>query len=321
MKIAIVGAGMSGVSAALTLKQAGNRVVLFDKSRGPSGRMSTRRDQDWQADHGAQYFTAKTPAFAAQVQDWCQRGIAAEWLGRIENQGPRRAIQRFVGTPRMSSLVAALSAELELHTGLTLCDMQREAQAWRLAFKEQASPWPEPFDALILSMPSPQLRPFETHFPAPWSPIIAATDFAPCWAVMVGYQEGLNLPFDARFMDGDPVLSWVARNHAKPGRNGPETWTLHASPAFSQAHLEDTADNVTTACLAAFAALGAPAPTWVQAHRWRYALPSNPLAPSDAALWDPTQQLGLCGDWLAGGRVEGAWQSGQSCAEQLLGSK
>jgi predicted NAD/FAD-dependent oxidoreductase len=318
MKIAIAGAGMSGVSAALTLKEAGHRVVLFEKSRGPSGRMSTRRDQDWQADHGAQYFTAKSPAFSAQVQAWCQRGIAAEWLGRIDNPGPRRAIQRFVGTPRMSSLVAALSAELDLHTGLTLCDVQRAGQGWRLGFKEQAEHWSELFDALILSMPSPQLLPFETHFPADWSSIIAATQFAPCWSVMVGYTQGIDLPFDARFMDGDPVLSWLARNHSKQGRSGPETWTLHASPAYSEAHLEDPAENVIQACLAAFAALGAPAPTWVQAHRWRYALPSNPLAPNLPALWDRTHQLGLCGDWLAGGRVEGAWLSGKTCAEQLL---
>ncbi|MEF8717273.1 MAG: NAD(P)-binding protein [Candidatus Accumulibacter necessarius] len=45
------------------LQRAGLEVSLFDKSRGPGGRMSTRRGDDWQCDHGAQYFTARHPAF------------------------------------------------------------------------------------------------------------------------------------------------------------------------------------------------------------------------------------------------------------------
>jgi renalase len=319
MNIAIVGAGMSGVSAALTLKAAGHRVVLFDKSRGPSGRMSTRRDQDWQADHGAQYFTAKTPAFAAQVQEWCQRGIAAEWLGRIDNPGPRRPIARFVGVPRMNSLLGTLCAELDLRTGLTLTALQREGQGWRLAFKEQEALWPEVFDAVILSPPSPQLAPFAAHFPAAWHAVLDAIRQDPCWAVMVGYRTALPLPFDGRFMDG-PVLGWVARNHSKPGRSGPETWTLHASADYSKAHLEDTPEQVTAACLSEFMALGAPAPDWVQAHRWRYALPHIGMPLPHVGLWDATTRLGLCGDGLTGGRVEGAWCSGKSCAEQLLAS-
>ena len=61
--IAVIGAGLSGLSCAQALAQAGHPVHLFDKSRGPSGRMSTRRSSDgatdWQCDHGAQYFTAR----------------------------------------------------------------------------------------------------------------------------------------------------------------------------------------------------------------------------------------------------------------------
>ena len=60
--IAVIGAGLAGLSCAQALLQAGHTVHVFDKSRGPSGRMSTRRAEDdngpWQCDHGAQYFTA-----------------------------------------------------------------------------------------------------------------------------------------------------------------------------------------------------------------------------------------------------------------------
>jgi renalase len=67
--IAVVGAGLAGLSCAQALLQAGHTVHVFDKARGPSGRMSTRRADDehgpWQCDHGAQYFTARDHAFKA----------------------------------------------------------------------------------------------------------------------------------------------------------------------------------------------------------------------------------------------------------------
>ena len=82
-RVAVIGAGMAGASASVALHNAGFAVTLFEKSRGASGRMSTRRNDKWQADHGAQYFTAKSPAFKAEVRAWCNKGWAAAWEGRI----------------------------------------------------------------------------------------------------------------------------------------------------------------------------------------------------------------------------------------------
>ena len=43
LPVAIIGAGLAGLSCAQALVQSGHQVHVFDKSRGPSGRMSTRR--------------------------------------------------------------------------------------------------------------------------------------------------------------------------------------------------------------------------------------------------------------------------------------
>lgn len=63
--LALIGAGIAGLSCATALQQAGLEVSLFDKSRGAGGRMSTRRGDDWQCDHGAQYFPCRSGALAA----------------------------------------------------------------------------------------------------------------------------------------------------------------------------------------------------------------------------------------------------------------
>ena len=61
---AIIGAGMAGIACARTLMQAGHRVTVFEKSRGTSGRMSTRATSFGNFDHGAQYFTVRDDRFA-----------------------------------------------------------------------------------------------------------------------------------------------------------------------------------------------------------------------------------------------------------------
>jgi predicted NAD/FAD-dependent oxidoreductase len=50
-------------------------------------------------------------------------------------------------------------------------------------------------------------------------------------------------------------------------------------------------------------------------HRWRYA--SGGLEHGVEFLLLPNIDIGLCGDWLNGGRVEGAWLSGFNLALAL----
>ena len=45
--VAIIGAGLAGLSCATQLQAKGLKVQTFEKSRSPSGRMSTRIGGDW----------------------------------------------------------------------------------------------------------------------------------------------------------------------------------------------------------------------------------------------------------------------------------
>lgn len=73
----------------------------------------------------------------------------------------------------------------------------------------------------------------------------------------------------------------------------------------------DTAtDSVAAALLQAFAQLGGPAlDTWA-VQLWRHADTESPLEAGCA--WDARGRLGLCGDWINGGKLQGVWLSRQA---------
>lgn len=335
--IAIVGAGVAGLSCAHALLQAGHTVHVFDKSRGPSGRMSTRRAEDehgpWQCDHGAQYFTARDPAFRAEVARWQQAGVAAVWEARLASfdgsawTTPHTPLQRFVGTPRMTSPAAWLVQGLQQAGDRAQAQWLTTVQKLERSAHDGAGAWAvtsaehgllgQRYSAVLLAVPAPQAVPLL----APTAPmdhdgaaVAASARMRGSWAVMLRYAAPVAMPWEGAFINAGP-LRWVARDSSKPGRTGAETWLLHASPEWSDAHIEDSAESVTAALLAAFAALGGPPPWAATAHRWRYA--DTDPALTLGSWWDPSLRLGLCGDWLNGGKVEGAWLSGRALAAQV----
>ena len=335
LPVAIIGAGLAGLSCAQALVQAGHQVHVFDKSRGPSGRMSTRRAEDpagpWQCDHGAQYFTARDATFRAEVARWQQAGVAALWDARLASFGgsswstPETPLERFVGTPRMTSPAAWLVQGLQqageraqTQWQTTVQRLERQADGWTITSAEHGL-HAQRYSAVLLAVPAPQAVPLLQPVAAAGAAVAASARMRGSWAVMVRCPAPVPLPWDGAFINDGP-LRWVARDSSKPGRTAPpgtETWLLHASPEWSEAHIEDSADTVTATLLAAFAALGGPAAHLVQAtaHRWRYA--DTEPALTQGHWWDATACVGMCGDWLNGGKVEGAWLSGQSLAQQV----
>ncbi len=316
-RVAIVGAGMSGLSAARALTHTGCATRVFDKGRGVSGRMSTRYADPFAFDHGAQYFTARDARFVRAVDEWCALGVAGPWEGRIVSfdngewlaTSPRK---RYVGTPGMNAVCKHLAEGLDVVTNTRVAPVSRDGAAWPL--RSEGGDDLGQYDALVVATPAFQAAELlrgVSHLASTASSIA----MSPCWAVMLGFEQPLDIPFDGAFVNGGP-LSWVARNASKPGRDTRETWMLHGSPTWSTEHLESAPEDVIAALLSAFTELpdvGPAAPTHTTAHRWRYAMPTEPL--EVGALWDADQRVAICGDWCMGARVEGAFLSGLAAAE------
>ena len=308
-RIAIVGAGLAGLACATALVQAGQRVSLFDKARGPGGRMSTRRIQTVQGmvafDHGAQYFTARDPAFQDQLQQWAAVGLVAPW--------PAAGEGAWVGVPTMNSPLKHLADAVEARWCARVDALSRYGTRWRLVGDPLDD---ETYDHVLVALPAEQAAALLAPVDAEMAMRAVHTPSAPCWTVMVAFPCALPIIEDTL---RDPmVVGWAARNSAKPGRAGPESWVLQATPDWSLAHLEDQPTKVLDALLRAFserAGITLPPPLVATTHRWRYARSG---AEGTGALWNPRLGVGACGDWLLGPRVECAWLSGTRLAAAVL---
>lgn len=308
-RVAVIGAGMAGLACARRLADAGMAPVVLDKGRGIGGRLATRRAGDGlQFDHGAQYVTARDPAFAALLDDLCRAGAAAPW-----DDGSGRL--RLVGTPGMSALPRHLARGLEIRQEVEVSAVRADGDGWIV----MAGAQPLRFDRVVVTAPAPQV----VALLGPDSPLaaeLAPVRLDPCLTLMAALDPAAPRPFASR-ADPDDPLAWIAQDSTKPGRAGAACWVAQAGPAWSAAHLELDRDAIAALMLPLLCdRLGADPGLvrHVSAHRWRHAKVATPLGRPFAR--DASGTLHAGGDWCLDARVEAAWSSGDAIARDILGA-
>lgn len=335
--VGVIGSGLAGLTAAIRLKERGLHCTLFEKDRGPGGRLSSARTDDASLDLGAQFFTVRDASFRTFLDQYAGAASYGIWEAdlRFENADgslvDMRPAERYVGVPQMSALTRRLSQSLGenanqdsslgsalLHYDHCIVRASYDSKGWYL--------WSHtnlclgPFDALIVTAPPAQAAVILAEYPAV-SAKVASYTLEPCWAVGCRYDKPIGVGFDAA-MCKHSILGWVARDSSKPQRrHDQEWWVLHAQAGWSWLHRDDDSGAVIKAVITAFqerfGVIDRPVATL--AHRWLYAKPTNVEGPGHLAY--ESMALGFCGDWLSGGRVEGAYVSVQSLLDrwQALG--
>ena len=324
---------MAGLSAARALKAAGHDVMVFEKSRGPGGRVATRELRGLEMprglagatlafDHGAQYFTVRDDRFSLVVAEWLRDRVAAKWGGRVvtfDNEGWEdveespyakaagdTVTDRYVGTPGMSAIGTALAQGLDITYGHRVESIQDLFPTC---------------DHVVVAIPAVQAAPLVAHVPL-LAARAGAVVMKPSWTVMAAFEERVAAPFDAAFVNGS-ALGWMARNTSKPKRDWKvDTWVLQATTAWSASHVDDRPDDVGAFLMEAFEDLvraGLPRAFYATVHRWRYATADPPLAVG--ALHDRDARITLCGDWCLGARIEEAFLSGLAAADHITRSR
>ena len=114
------------------LTPLGHAVLLFDKGRGPGGRLATRRIQtstgEAYFDHGAQFFTVRNDAFRRQVAAWTSEGVAAAW--------PSAGSDAYVGLPAMNAPVRFVAYGQSVQWKTLVTQIEEFGRRWRLVLDQ-----------------------------------------------------------------------------------------------------------------------------------------------------------------------------------------
>ena len=315
MRIAVVGAGLSGLAAGRALTRAGHDVVVFDKGRAPGGRLATRRIGGATFDHGAQFFTVRNAALSAQVDDWIARDLVWVWCHGFGTEPDGHP--RYVAHRGMTSLAKDLAHGLDVRCNHLVFTVRPDPTGgWVVTIDDGTR---HHLDAVIVTSPVPQTFSllFEAGVELPME--LFGADYERTIALLAVLDAPSAVP-EPGGLQSDRLhgtcLSFVADNQRK-GVSAVPALTLHATTAWSEHHWDDDRDAVAAELLRAAAPFaGAAAIVDHQVKRWRFATPRR-IWP-DACWVDETGSLVLAGDSFAGPRVEGAYESGLAAAAALL---
>jgi len=346
--VAIIGAGLAGITCGQYLQQQGQQVVFLEKSRGLGGRIATRRLHNTIADHGARYLEIQGPQTQELITNLLTQGLLEPWAGESHiftprGMQPQSPQARYVTPLGMSAIAKALATGLDICLNHQVEQIQSTEQGWSIWSILGARINPSlsvEAKALVLAIPAPQaltlLSPLEGLNPD-YLERLAEVDYDPCITVMAGYapefQEILHtrIPsWQAVTFLQDPILAWVGIDSTKrsPNPENQPVIVLHSTPIFAAQHLDSLDLNAVGQELCdrvahhLFPELNSP--LWFQVHRWRYAQPktflNTPYFPAPTPF-----PLICCGDWCqsgltggaTGGFIEKALASGLAAAKYL----
>ena len=309
MRVIVVGAGLSGLTAARRIAGRGHEVTVLDKGRSSGGRCATRRIGDATLDHGAQFFTVRSAEFANITENWLSAGVAREWCRGF---GANDGHPRYCGTNGMTTITKHLATGLDVRCSSMVFSVERTMRHWKVNLDDGTA---FDADAVVITCPIPQSMSLLANTDLGIPDGIRTIEYDKTIAALVVVSGETSVPAPGGVQDADATFSFVADNQQK-GISATRALTLHCNASFSEANWWSNPEEThSTVMLLAADWIGDAKIIEHQPKRWRMATPRTTW---HERCWS-TNGIVLAGDAFAGPRVEGAVLSGLAAAEQVLG--
>lgn len=326
--VLIVGAGITGLMAARRLAAGGKSVKVVDKGRGVGGRLATRRIGEGRADHGAQFFTVRSPEVMELVQGWLVEGLVFEWsrgwsAGSLAD-GSADGYPRYAVKGGFNDLAKHLATGLDVQPLTTIVSISADRQdGWqatdgdgiRYTTREVILTAPVPQSLALLDRGEVELASVDREQ-------LEQIEYAPCLCGLFQVEGEVDLPAPGALQRPGHPVSWIADNQRKGISPEARIITVHAGPEASRDrwHVGDTHSlRWLQEELQPYLATGSKVVEG-QLKRWRYALPVE-LHPNHFYAAGTRAPLWFAGDAFGGPRVEGAILSGIAVAAAAIGGR
>jgi renalase len=312
-EVIIIGGGLSGIMAARTLMEKGvEDILIVEKSRSVGGRLATRRIGEGKADHGAQFFTVRSPELQEDVEKWKEAGWVKRWFGT--------PYPRYTSVNGMNALAKQLAATIpvKLNTKVTSIRDGRDGPLQvELVNGEKILA-----NHCLVTAPAPQalsLLKGITH------PQVSDISFAPCFVGMFTFDGPSMIPSPGHLDEKLPDGVERVVDHYKKGISSTVTVSVYMTGDWSKKNdrLEDHEILVEIQKVAERYLETGSEITGAELKRWRY-------AEAEEVVRTPFVEMGherriiLCGDVFlrendeAGRtRFESAYLSGISAGDRV----
>ncbi len=324
--VLIVGAGLCGLMAAQVLQRHGVDYVIVDKGVSVGGRMATRRIGSGLADHGAQFFTARTDTFQQLVNQWLAADLVFVWSHGWSDGSLKRTAgdgyPRYAGVNGMNAIARYLAEPLHnVHVNTRITGLQVAAEGWE-ARDEQGNIYNA--KALLMTPPVPQALDLFYDNRVELHPddedALKHIQYGPSLTAMFLIDGAVDLPEPGALQMPNDTVQWIADNQRKGISPDARLITLQTNVPFSRENWDRPDEDVLALLqdeLAKYLINNARV-VEAQLKRWRYAVALSTY-PRDCLVALSTPMLVFAGDAFGGrGRVEGATLSGLAAGQALV---
>ena len=318
-RVAIIGAGLTGLSVARRLVEVGIESQLFDKSRGVKGRMATRRLEmrglNLRFDHGSPFLTPPQMQAIAEQMNSPAHPVPFD-VATHSALGDESLICIADGMNQVGKWLAR-GLQVHLNRGVTAIAQSDSARQWQIVTADDVVA--DDFDLVITATPPRQAAEILRLSDSAVVTTLNAIEPQGCWSLMLVTEP--PLPMGLVCHHKGEIIERVINENAK-GRSSEHLglYTVHAKRPWSQRHMESPKVNVQAAMIEALQSFGLESQNILHAqlHRWLYAGVVQPLG--QPYLADMQRGLYCAGDWCLGNDIDCALASADATATQVIQS-
>ena len=314
----ILGSGIAGSTVANLLSKKYS-VHVFDKARGPGGRSSNRRfKNNLSFDHGVQYISPKSKPFTKYIQRLCRNKILKSWDdNHLDFTFEKKPFStKYIGRKANNDLVKYNLKYIKQSFASPIEKIDFKQYFWEITLKNKSK---HQFKSLIITCPFPQLKKLAKQY-LDKNILKLKVQMQPNITVMVAFKNQKNLPISSIKFDDD-ILAWAANENSKKRfKSNINLWTLQATLKWSKKTINryKTDKSIMKQLIARFIKLTGFEKNKIifkRIHGWKYSY--NYEKTPYLSIWNKKINLGICGDWLSGPKVENAWLSASDLARKI----
>ncbi|MDC2986831.1 NAD(P)-binding protein [Candidatus Pelagibacter bacterium] len=314
----IIGSGIAGSTIANLLSKKYS-VHIFDKARGPGGRSSNKRfKHNLSFDHGVQYISPKSKLFTKYINKLYRKKILKNWdNNHLDFTFEKKSFSsKYIGRRANNDLVKYNLKNIKQSFASPIKKINFKKYFWEITMQNKSK---HQFKSLIITCPFPQLKKLAKQY-LDKKILKLKVQMQPNITVMIAFKNQKNLPISS-IKFNDDILAWAANENSKKRfKSNINLWTIQASLNWSKKTINKykTDKSIMNQLISRFIKLTGFKKNkmiFKKIHGWKYSY--NYEKTPYLSIWDKKINLGVCGDWFNGPKVENAWLSANDLARKI----